>query len=191
VCIECPARLAADPDGAFPVFVSHHQDLVYGLAMRWTGRPADAEDVAQEAFLRAWRALRRYEADRIAALHARGWLARIVLNLARNRARSGPAVPDADLDAAGDQDDASVVRPEVAAERRESAMEWRDRLAGLPPRYRVAVELRHVEGLSYPEIAAALVRPVGSVKSDVHRGVKLLRARLEQERASETMEVAR
>jgi RNA polymerase sigma-70 factor (ECF subfamily) len=190
VCIECPARLAADLDGAFPVFVEHHQDLVFGLARRWVGRPADAEDLAQDAFLRAWRALRGYGAERRAALHARGWLARIVLNLAHNRARSAPATPDAELEAAGDPPDARAPRPDRVAEHHESAREWRARLDDLPPRYRVAVELRHVDGLTYPELAEALDRPVGTVKSDVHRGVRLLRARMEQESMT-AMEVAR
>ncbi len=58
---------------------------------------------------------------------------------------------------------------------RESARAWQSRLAALPDRYRRAVELRHVEGLSYPELAEALGRPLGTVKSDVHRGVQLLR----------------
>jgi RNA polymerase sigma-70 factor (ECF subfamily) len=190
VCSECPARLAADLDAAFPVFVEHHQDLVFGLARRWVGRPADAEELAQDAFLRAWRALGGYDRDRVAALHARGWLARIVLNLARNRARSAPATPDAELDAAGDPADPGRDRPELVAERRESARAWRARLDALPSRYRVAVELRHVEGLSYPELAEALERPVGTVKSDVHRGVRLLRERMEQE-SKRAMEVAR
>ena len=54
-------------------------------------------------------------------------------------------------------------------------------MAGLPERQRLAVGLRHVEGLSYPELANALDRPLGSVKSDVHRGVRLLRAAYEAE----------
>ncbi len=53
---------------------------------------------------------------------------------------------------------------------------WRRLLSGLPSRYRAAVELRHVEGLSYPELAEALGKPLGTVKSDVHRGIGLLRS---------------
>ena len=64
---------------------------------------------------------------------------------------------------------------------REAAREWHARLQALPPRYRRAVELRHVSGLSYPELAEALGRPIGTVKSDVHRGVRLLRAALAKE----------
>ena len=64
-------------------------------------------------------------------------------------------------------------------------------MAALPPRYRRAVELRHVSGLSYPELAEALERPLGTVKSDVHRGVQLLRAAYEHEMDDDSHEVAR
>jgi RNA polymerase sigma-70 factor (ECF subfamily) len=159
--------------------VAHHQDLVYGLALRWSGNPTDAEDLAQDAFVRAYRALREYGADRIRSLNARGWLARIVINLCRNRARrAAPAEPSLDPEANPSHDpaDADISgQPERVAERREAVREWAGLLGQLPPRYRVAVELRHVEGLSYTELAVALGRPVGTVKSDVHRGVELLR----------------
>jgi RNA polymerase sigma-70 factor (ECF subfamily) len=178
VCTACPAELARDLDGSFAILVEHHQDLVYGLARRWSRGPHDAEDLAQDAFLRAYRALRGYERDRIAALHVRGWLARIVLNLARNRARgAGPVTTSLDptADLSHDPQDRPFDRPEAVAERREAAQRWAGLLAGLPPRLRTAVELRHVDGLSYAEAATALARPIGTVKSDVHRGVRLLR----------------
>lgn len=176
MCAECPSRLARDLDGSFSEFLAHHQDLVYGIALRSTRRPADAEELAQDAFVRAYRALTGYDAERIAALRLRGWLATIVGNLGRNRARrTQPATAALEAVAEHAQADAAP-RPEQVAERREAARLWGRRLAALPPRYRRAVELRHVCGLSYPELAAALGRPVGTVKSDVHRGVKLLRA---------------
>jgi RNA polymerase sigma-70 factor (ECF subfamily) len=178
VCDSCPTELARDLDGAFARFVDHHQSLVYGIAARALGAP-DAEDVAQEAFLRAWRALRGYPRERIVQLRTRGWMARVTLNVARNRARdAGPRTDP--LDPARcpshDQPDPGTMDPESHAQRRESAERWAALLATLPTRYRRAVELRHVEGLSYQELAEALDRPVGTVKSDVHRGVRLLRA---------------
>jgi RNA polymerase sigma-70 factor (ECF subfamily) len=81
------------------------------------------------------------------------------------------------IEAAGDPADTSA-HPEQAALAREAAREWAGRLARLPERQRVAVELRHVHGLSYPEVAEALGRPVNTVKSDVHRGVLALRGTL-------------
>jgi RNA polymerase sigma-70 factor (ECF subfamily) len=154
--------------------VSHHQDLVYGVALRMTGRPADAEDLAQEAFLRAYRALRRYEPERIAGLLIRGWLAAIVANLGRDQARRRRP-PTAALDDLADHITDRSPGPEELAARRETARTWHHRLAALPEAQRQAVELRHIEGLTYPELAVALGRPLGTVKSDVHRGVRALR----------------
>jgi RNA polymerase sigma-70 factor, ECF subfamily len=183
VCADCPSGLARDLDAAFPVFLAHHQDLVYGIALRSTRRPADAEELAQDAFVRAYRALAGYEPARITELRLRGWLAAIVSNLARNRARgSRPATAALDaVSAWAEADDAP--QPDQVVERREAARTWAMRLAKLPPRYRRAVELRHVSGLSYPELATALDRPLGTVKSDVHRGVRLLRDAMSSEQA--------
>jgi RNA polymerase sigma-70 factor (ECF subfamily) len=190
VCADCPTRLARDLDSAFPEFLSHHQDLVYGLALRMTKVPADADDLAQDAFIRAYRALQGYDAERVRALRSRGWLASIVTNLGRNRAKRKPAAT-ADLEGAREAAAEEDSRPEHVAERRESARVWRSRLDALPPHYGRAVELRHVQGLSYPELAEALGRPLGTVKSDVHRGVELLRRSLVEEsdhqEASEVM----
>lgn len=184
MCATCPARLARDLEKGFPDLVAHHQDLVYGIALRMTGRPADAEDLAQEAFLRAYRALRRYPPERIAGLLTRGWLAAIVANLGRDRARRHRP-PTADLDGLADEvTDASPSLEELVT-RHEAARAWRARLAALPAAQRRAVELRHVEGLTYPELALALGRPLGTVKSDVHRGVRALReAWAREERAA-------
>ena len=189
MCAECPQRLADDLERAFPEFLAHHQDLVYGIALRSTRRPADAEELAQDAFVRAYRALAGYEAGRIRALRPRGWLAAITANLARNRARrSAPATTGLEGQAELRAD--AAPGPEDVAERRESAAVWQGRLAALPARYRRAVELRHVSGLSYPELAEALGRPPGTVKSVVHRGVRLLRRALETE-DERSREVAR
>lgn len=186
MCTECPAELARDLDAGFASMVEHHQDLVFGVARRVTGNAADAEDLAQETFVRAYRALRGYDAERTRALHLRGWLARICLNLGRNRARdmaaatAGTGTP-ATLEAAAEARDVETRQPEQIAERQEARRRWARLLDGLPPNYRTAVAMRHVEGLSYPELAAALGRPLGSVKSDVHRGVALLRTAYERD----------
>ncbi len=180
MCTDCPAQLAGDLDGTFPLFLAHHQDLVYGIALRSTKRPSDAEDLAQEAFMRAYRALAGYDPARIRELHPRGWLAAIVGNLSRDHAkRRAPATTE--LDMVADRPDTSSPGPERVAEQRETARLWRERLDALPLRYRRAVGLRHVSGLSYPELAEALERPLGTVKSDVHRGVRLLRESIDEE----------
>ena len=180
------ARLADNVDGAFEALVRAHQDRVYTIALRMLGNPSDAEEVAQDAFLRAYRAMTGYEPARIRELRLRGWLATIVIRRCRSRAvrRQLPTSPLGEVltDAGG----APVAVPRAAqlpasqsplqeALRRESAEAWVARIAALPERYRAAIVLRHVDGLSYPEMSEALGRPEGTVKAQVHRGLALLR----------------
>jgi RNA polymerase sigma-70 factor (ECF subfamily) len=180
--MELSHRLADDLDGCFADLVEEHQDLVFGVALRAVGNRADAEDVAQESFVRAYRALRKYPAARVKKMLLRPWLARIALNVARNHFRARRPVTE--LDAAADVRAPAAHEPVVLAERRDDRRMWIRLMAGLPERQRLAVGLRHVEGLSYPELAHALGRPLGSVKSDVHRGIRLLRAAFEAEQRS-------
>jgi RNA polymerase sigma-70 factor (ECF subfamily) len=172
-------RLAADVDSVFADVVTAHQDLVYGVALRLLRDHAAAQDVAQDAFVHAYRVLKRYPAERVRGLTLRGWLARIALNAARNALRRRR--PHDDIDDAAFKLSAPQEGPSRLVERREETRMWARLLSGLPDRYRLAVALRHVEGLSYAELAEALNRPVGSVKSDVHRGTALLRAAYDAE----------
>ena len=175
---DLPARLARDLDGSFAELMAEHQDLVFGVALRVVGDRHTAEDVAQEAFVRAYRALKRYPAERVRAIRLRPWLAQISLNLARNDRRAvRPAEP---LEAITERAN-SDAGPVVLAERRDANRTWSRLLAKLPEHYRLAVALRHVEGLSYTEMSAAMARPVGTIKSDVHRGIQELRAAYEAE----------
>jgi RNA polymerase sigma factor (sigma-70 family) len=183
--IDPRPALAADLDGAFPALVEAEAGRLYSIALRLTGRPADAEDLAQEALVRAYRALGQWDGQRIRDLAIRPWLASIVLNLARNRARSRlsrpvtisladelahPPVPSRDT-------------PHATFERREAAEAWATRLLALPERYRAPLVLRHVDGLSYEEIGEVLGRPAGTVKAQVHRGIAQLRTALLVEQA--------
>jgi RNA polymerase sigma factor (sigma-70 family) len=179
---ELPARLARDLDGSFEELVGTHERLVFGLALRVVGDRADAEEVAQDTFERAYHALAGYQADRVAAMALRPWLARIALNLARNRLRRRP--PPARPLEDGDGRVPAVAAPAAAepaevAERVAERELWGELLAGLPRHHREAVVLRHVEGLPYAEVAEVLGRPVGTVKTHVHRGIRQLRERLE------------
>jgi RNA polymerase sigma-70 factor, ECF subfamily len=179
------AALAADLDGAFETLVLAHQDRLYSIALRVLGDPRDAEEAAQDALVRAYRALGGYDAARIRDLRLRPWLATIVLNLCRTRLTRRPAAARAalSLDAAlpgalePRADDAHG--PDVTSVKRAADREWAGLLLTLPPAYRSAVVLRHVDGLSYPELALALDRPEGTVKAQVHRGLALLRTAFE------------
>jgi RNA polymerase sigma factor (sigma-70 family) len=179
---ELPARLARDLDGAFEALVRDHERLVFGLALRVVGNPADAEEVAQDTFARAYDALAGYPPERVAAMALRPWLARIALNLARNRLRRRPPPTRALED--GDGQPLALAAPAAdepaeVAERHHERDFWAELLARLPSGYREAVVLRHVEGLPYAEVAEVLGRPVGTVKTHVHRGVRRLRGELE------------
>ena len=81
------ARLSRDLEAAFPDLVTEHQDRLYTIALRLLGDRRDAEEVAQDALVRAFRAMAGYPRDRTASLRLRPWLASIAVNLARNRRR--------------------------------------------------------------------------------------------------------
>jgi RNA polymerase sigma-70 factor (ECF subfamily) len=176
-------RLAVDLDSHFEGLVRAFQDRLYGFALRLTANPQDAEEAAQDAFVRAYRALQRYPSERIAELRLRPWLYQITLNVVRNRVRRPHlAVETMDAPTAdGLPDHAADQQPETAALGAERQAELARALAALPERYASAVILRHVQGLSYAEAAQVLDQPVGTTKSDVHRGVRLLREALHRE----------
>jgi RNA polymerase sigma-70 factor (ECF subfamily) len=174
-------RLAANLDGSFEMLVREHQDRLFGLAYRYTGSAPDAEELAQDAFVRAYRALEGYEPERIRSLQLRAWLTTILLNLCRNflarpahRATTG-GIPIDESHAIADH----RLEPERHVDRAEAAGRWAALVGSLPPRYRAAVLLRHLDGMSYEEMAQVLGRPEGTLKAQVHRGVALLRAAFE------------
>jgi RNA polymerase sigma-70 factor (ECF subfamily) len=170
-------RLAVDLDGAFEAVVLALQRPVYRFAYRYCGNAQDAEEIAQDAFVRAYGALRGYEPERIRALTLMPWLLTIAVNVARNRVR-GKRLPTDDLDGVDEPLASGADEPERISERRELSDRLAEALLDLPPRYRAPVILRHVLGMSYDEIAETLEQPQGTVKSNVHRGVQLLRERL-------------
>jgi RNA polymerase sigma factor (sigma-70 family) len=180
--------LARDLEAAFPRLVADHQDRLYTIALRLLGDGRDAEEVAQDALVRAFRAMQGYPHERVIALRLRPWLASITVNLARNRRRRlddrrppGSLEPmvEAGFDLAADGRSA----PDSTADRRETKRELADALLRLSPSVRAAVVLRHVDGLSVAETAEALGRPEGTIKAQVHRGLRELRTIVDQPRA--------
>ncbi len=155
----------------FERLVLEHQDRIYALGLALTGNRHDAEEVAQDTFMRAYRALVTYPPERVRELKQKAWLHRIAVNVVRNRVRgSRPRLVE--LNGSEPSTDSG---PEDDVIRRAEIDQLAARVACLPPRYREAVVLRHVQDLSYTEVAAALGQPVGTVKANVHRGLKLLR----------------
>src|SRR5216110_746956 len=164
-------RLMEGTDRVFERLVRDNQDRIYAVSLALTGNRHDAEEVAQDTFLRAYRALMTYPPDRVRELRQKAWLHRIAVNVFRNRVRgTRPRLVELN----GNEPDRGV-GPEADVIRRAEIDALAARVACLPMRYREAVVLRHVHELSYAEAAEALGQPVGTVKANVHRGLKMLR----------------
>jgi len=162
-------RLADDLDASFEALVEAHAGRLFSIALRVVGDRSDAEEAAQDTLVRAYRALGGYEPERIRDLRLRPWLATIVLNVCRNRTRVRRV---ATVELAFEPAAEPLVDPLA---RRDATAVWASLLATLPPTQRTAVVLRHVDGLSYAEMAEALGRPEGTLKAQVHRGLAALR----------------
>jgi len=158
--------LALNVDNAFPDFVDATQHRLYGGLRMLVGD--DAEDVAQETYLRAYRSLQRYPPARIKQLELRPWLWTIALNATRNRRRANARRP--------------VVLVEQLPDMPEHRAEYIDEsliaaIRSLPHAQGAAVVLHHVLGHTYAEVALILGRPEGTVKSDTSRALATLRTK--------------
>jgi RNA polymerase sigma factor (sigma-70 family) len=167
---DLAAHLAIDLDGAFETLVRAHQDRLYTIAHRIGGDRHDAEELVQDTFVRAYRAIAGYPPARTRELRLRGWLTTILLNAGRNRNRVRRVQT---VELAFEPGSEPAADPFSRRDRREM---WAGLLASLTPAQRTAVVLRHVDGLSYAEIAEAIGRPEGTIKAHVHRGLAALRA---------------
>ena len=171
---------AAGDRDAFGALVRRHQTRIVNYAMAIVRDPAEAEDVAQETFIRAYRSLARFRGDS----SFKTWLYTIATNAARTgleRRGRRSRVEDGSLDdEAGPLSAADVPAGDADAETALVQREAIDRaLAALPPDLRVAVVLRDVEGLDYKEIAAATGAPIGTVESRIFRARRRLRPLLQ------------
>ncbi|MBX3066665.1 MAG: RNA polymerase sigma factor [Anaerolineae bacterium] len=170
--------IAADLDASFEYMVLAFQDRLYRFALRLTDNPQDAEEIAQDAFVRAYKALSSYSPERRLTLAIRPWLYQIALNVFRNRVRT-PHPPTDSLEADEIEiSDASEDRPEQRATISERDGELARQVAELPRHYREVLVLHYVEDLTFLEIADLLDQPLGTVKSKVSRGIDLLRRKL-------------
>lgn len=166
--------LASDVDSAFPDVVRLVGSDVYSGALRMLGDSHDAEDVTQDALVRAYQALVTYPPERIRELRLRAWVWTIAANLCRNRLRQRARRPSASLRDLDPPEPSGG--PDVEVMHAETAGELADALLTLSWPMRRAVVLRHVVGLTAEEIADAVDRPAATVRSDIHRGLARLRA---------------
>ena len=177
-------RVQAGERAAYDLLVLKYQHKVVKLVMRYVRNPADAEDIAQEAFIKAYRALPQFRGD--SAFYT--WLYRIAINTAKNALVSrdrGFGVYE--IDAHGPDENpemASRLRDPDTPEGLALSDEIRDivnaAIAALPDDLRTAIMLRELEGLSYDEIATAMQCPVGTVRSRIFRAREAIDSRLRE-----------
>lgn len=177
-------RCLAGDEKAYRELVERYQGQVYSLSLRMVRRAEDAEDLTQETFVRMFRALARYDPERPFA----AWLFTIASRLCIDHIRRRKVSPisltqrerESDEEYEIEVEDPGLKPDELAAHAEESER-TSALIESLPPHYRIVVLLRHVQDLSYEEIAAALHLPLGTVKARIHRARALLKTRMEGE----------
>jgi RNA polymerase sigma-70 factor (ECF subfamily) len=170
------AAREGDPD-AFAALVRRHGRRVHDVARRMLRDEGEAEDVTQQAFLNAWRALERFDETR----PFRNWILRIATNLCRNRFAARRRRPgergrggDDPLPAGGTEPAELPLPPSTRGRLREA-------VASLPEHYRLAVVLHHVHGLLLEDVSEIAAIPVATVKTHLFRARALLRRMLLEE----------
>ena len=179
---ELVRRVKKGDKQAFDLLFSRYQHKILNLVSRYLRDQQDVEDVTQEAFIKAFRALPRFRGE--SAFYT--WLYRIAINTAKNhlvaRSRRPPGV-DVDIDDAEFMDGTDVLResesPEAALSRDELAEVINATLSELPDDLRSAVTLREFDGLSYEQIAEIMDCPVGTVRSRIFRAREAIDQRIE------------
>lgn len=178
---ELVKRVQAGDKRAFDVLVLKYQHKLVKLITRYVRDPVEALDVAQEAFIKAYRALPNFRGE--SSFYT--WLYRIGINTAKNHlVAQGRRPPESDIDAqdAEQYDFESRLKdqdtPEGMAERDEIEKTVFDAIDALPEDLRTAITLRELEGLSYEEIAQAMDCPVGTVRSRIFRAREAIDKRL-------------
>jgi len=167
---------------AFELLVSKYQRKLSRLLSRFVKDPTEVEDVAQEAFVKAYRALPSFRGD--SAFYT--WLYRIGINTAKNylvaMGRRAPTVTEFDAQEAEEFDGGDQLRdintPESLLMTKQIANTVNDAMEQLPEELRAAIQLREIEGLSYEEIAAAMECPIGTVRSRIFRAREAIAERL-------------
>jgi RNA polymerase sigma-70 factor (ECF subfamily) len=175
-------RVQAGEKQAFDLLVSKYQRRLMRLLSRIVHDPAEAEDVVQETFIKAYRALRHFRGD--SAFYT--WLYRIGINTAKNflvmQGRRTPTSTDTDAEQAEVFDDGEHLRdintPESALASKQIAQTVNAAMDALPVDLRTAIALREIEGLSYEEISAIMACPIGTVRSRIFRAREVIAEKL-------------
>ena len=184
-----PGEFAASEDAEFAQAALSHIDSLFGTALRLTRRAADAEDLVQDTYLKAFRASHQFARG----TNLKAWLFTILHNTFRNMRRHDGRNPvDVDSDAVDSAaaDIQGSPSPEQILARATLDADLQAALDGLPEAFRQAVWLRDVEELSYAEMAEVLGIPIGTVMSRISRGRRALFAALQATRGTAERRVA-
>ncbi|NOT05923.1 MAG: sigma-70 family RNA polymerase sigma factor [Anaerolineales bacterium] len=160
----------ADSAEAFGELVTRYQTSVFNVCYRILHERGEAEDLAQEVFIRAYDRIHTFDIER----EFGPWIRRVAANLCLNHLESQKVTTE--LDDERDADHAQL--PEAAQEVRERSEQIRKALVSLPINYRLVIELRHYQELTYDEIAVELNIPLSDVKSHLFRARKVLAEKL-------------
>jgi len=166
-------RVQRGDKAAFDLLVSKYQRKIFRLLSRLIRDQAEIEDIAQEAFIKAYRALPNFRGD--SAFYT--WLYRIAINTAKNhlvsQGRRAPTTTEADIEEAETFDDGDHLRdlntPESMLLSKQVGEAVNRAIDQLPEDLRTAIVLREIEGLSYEEIAESMSCPIGTVRSRIFR----------------------
>ena len=178
--LELVKRVQRGEKSAFDLLVLKYQHRIGAVIGRFVPDHAEAQDIAQESFMRAYRALQNFRGD--AQFYT--WLYRIAVNTAKNHLvamKRRPPTSDVEVDDAEHFTGARMQdndTPEHELLREEIAREVSQTVAALPEELRQAITLREVEGLSYEEIAETMDCPIGTVRSRIFRAREAIDARL-------------
>lgn len=176
-------RVQSGDQQAFELLVAKYQRRIFRLISRFVGDPATAEDIAQETFLRAYRAIGRFRGDS----EFYTWLYRIAVNTAKRSALSGARGPVLSESSNSSENEETFLRgealstmetPEALMAGREVADTVNAAMEDLPEELRNAIVLREIEGLSYEDIAQRMGCPVGTVRSRIYRAREAIARRL-------------
>ena len=172
---ELIRRAAGGDRGAFHALVEQHRPMVYRVAFQFAGNHHDADDIAQEVFIKVYQSLARFRQD----AQFTSWLYRIAMNACiDHRRRQQPHLTHLELEdpeLALDATPAAEPGPEACAAGAELGVALQGAIDQLPPRQRVIFVMRHYEGLKLHEIAVALGLQDGTVKRQLHSAVHRLR----------------
>jgi len=159
---------------SFAELVRRHQNGVYSLCYRLLGDAAEAEDLAQEAFLRLYRSLPKFRVDALLWPWLRKLTANVCIDALRKRKPAAMPLEDLGQDGGEPRVGAADELPEDAYLGREARLDVQKALLRLPPDYRAALVLRYLEDLSYQEVAEALGVPLSTVETRLFRARKML-----------------